>query len=219
MIGTCTEIGMKDHTMRAEGRGIKSRRKWMMRISAIGLGVFLGCGIVSITVGFAYVILDPTQWKSSNLLFHALDNFSMPYFVASLRESPSIHVYEGLPHQTRERRLFETELKLKPCSAVGDYYFYESKLDISVDDMKTLRSLAAADETYREWGGPKACGDFHPDYAIEWSEDDDAHYALLCFGCEEVKFYGPYLKAHFDIHWESWGKFEKILRRYQLNRP
>jgi hypothetical protein len=67
--------------------------------------------------------------------------------------------------------------------------------------------------------GEKKCGGFHPDYAVEWSVGRDRYRALICFGCEEVKLFGPALESRNDLDRTAYKRLEELLKPYQKNRP
>ncbi len=70
--------------------------------------------------------------------------------------------------------------------------------------------------TYKEFSGEKKCGGFHPDFAVEWQIGTAKYQALICFGCGEVKLFGPGYESRYDFHSET---IEKILKKYNKNRP
>src|SRR5262249_3316064 len=60
---------------------------------------------------------------------------------------------------------------------------------------------------------------FHPDYCAEWQDGKDVYQVLICFGCHEVKCYGPKVDLYCDINSEAYKEFEKVLKPYRKNRP
>jgi hypothetical protein len=55
-------------------------------------------------------------------------------------------------------------------------------------ESKPLREAILKDGTLQTWGGGKACGGFHPDFAIMWKADNADAMLLVCFGCHEAMF-------------------------------
>lgn len=154
-------------------------------------------------------------------------NFDPP----KLPSGTALSLYEGLPHQRFEKELLEKERAKKlivefqfdysvmPGYTPGPtaYPFYKTPLQLKPDDAHQIRDLLANRSTYNEHTGGKACGGFHPDYAIEWSEGGKTLRALLCFGCSEIILLGGGEDRLFDNG--NSGEFEAILKSYRRNRP
>lgn len=65
----------------------------------------------------------------------------------------------------------------------------------------------------------QACGGFHPDFCLEWQDGDATYQVLICFGCYEVKCYGPRTELWCDIQESAYDQFKKVLRKYRKSRP
>src|SRR5262249_38836674 len=92
-------------------------------------------------------------------------------------------------------------------------------LTLKEEDAKKLTELFCAADSFEKYRGPKKCGGFHPDYCIEWQDGKDVYQVLVCFGCNEVKCYGPKSDLHCDVKKEAMEQFAKILKTYRKNRP
>jgi hypothetical protein len=132
-------------------------------------------------------------------------------------------VYEGLPHQEFEKKALEEELKTKQTVPLSGYPFYREPLDLKDEDVKALRGLLGDRNTYRAWRGEKACGGFHPDFAVEWTFEGKDYRGLICFGCSEVRFDSPEGESLIELRPNRSGthrtKLEDLLKPYRKNRP
>jgi hypothetical protein len=128
-------------------------------------------------------------------------------------------VYEGLPHQTYERELLEEEKRTKATVTLHDFPFYREPLDLTEEGAKALRGLLGDARTFEPFAGEKTCGGFHPDYAVEWSHEGQTTQYQLCFGCGEVKVYGPGGEFRFDLRADARERLTRLLRPYRKNRP
>jgi hypothetical protein len=126
-------------------------------------------------------------------------------------------LYEGLPHQTYEHEALVAEKKAKPTVTLHGFPFYRETLELKPGDDQRLRALLTDPASFAPYSGEKKCGGFHPDYAVEWSADGQTRQALICFGCREVKIYGPNGETTYDLGAEA--QFLDVLASYQKNRP
>jgi hypothetical protein len=138
---------------------------------------------------------------------------------ALVSKADKVVVYEGLPHQTWEGDLREEELKNKKTVKLHEFPFYMEALKLKDGDAKLLTELFTAADSFEQYGGAKLCGGFHPDYCIEWHIGDDKVRCHVCFGCHEVKVYGPKSELYCDITNAGYLKFEAALKPYRQQRP
>jgi hypothetical protein len=47
----------------------------------------------------------------------------------------------------------------------------------------------------------------------------DRYRALLCFGCREVKLFGPGLESRNDLNRAAYDELQEFLKGYRKNRP
>jgi hypothetical protein len=140
---------------------------------------------------------------------------------AGVRKANKVILYEGLPHQFFEEGLLESELNTKKTVYYHGYPFYLEPLELKEPDIKELTDLFCDPKSFRAMppNSGKACGGFHPDYAIEWHDGNDVYRVLICFGCYEIKVFGPRNSLYCDIASDAYKKFERILKPYRKNRP
>lgn len=138
---------------------------------------------------------------------------------AIVAKADKVVVYEGLPHQAWEGDLLEEELKAKETVKLHEFPFYAAPVKLKAGDTQALTKLFTAEDSLVKFGGEKLCGGFHPDYCIEWHIGKDIVRCLVCFGCHEVKVYGPKSSLRCDIKDAAYKKFETILKAYRQQRP
>ena len=138
---------------------------------------------------------------------------------ATIARAGRITLYEGLPHQSEERKSFDAERKSKPTLELHGYAFYREALNLNAGDEEKLRSLLKNPKAFEPFSGEKKCGGFHPDYAVEWSVGDKNYSCLICFGCGEAMIHGPGAKARYDIQPDSLKRLKDVLKSYRINRP
>ena len=136
-----------------------------------------------------------------------------------IRRASSVTLYEGLPHQTWEADQLKKELATKKTVSFHDFPFYERPLMLAADEVEPLRRLSTAGSSYTTYGGPKACGGYHPDYCLTWKDGDATYQLLICFGCQEMKLYGPNSELIVDIGEEAFRAFEAALKKHRDQRP
>jgi hypothetical protein len=138
---------------------------------------------------------------------------------ATAREATRLTLYEGLPHQMFEATQLANELKTKATVTLHGFPFYQETLHLKEEDAARLKAALGDEGSFEPYGGPKKCGGFHPDYCAEWEADGLLYRCLICFGCTEVKVYGPGRALHCDIRPEVEKNLEKLLKPYRKSRP
>jgi hypothetical protein len=140
-------------------------------------------------------------------------------FETVVEAADEINVYEGLPHQGYESRLFEHERQTKAVHQFENYWFYRQPVGLKPEDGKTLVEAVMNPQTLKPFTGEKKCGGFHPDYAIEFRKGLSRYQVLICFGCHEAKVIGPQGKSRHNLGSGGYEAFAEILKPYQTNRP
>jgi hypothetical protein len=138
---------------------------------------------------------------------------------SSIGKSGRITLYEGLPHQAAESELVAEEKRKKDTVTLHGFSFYRELLELQPNDLDALKALVGTERSFHKWGGEKKCGGFHPDYCVEWAIGTDLYRMLICFGCHEVKLYGPEGGLYCDIGKQAYEQLVKVLTKYQKNRP
>lgn len=138
---------------------------------------------------------------------------------AGVRKATKVVLHEGLPHQTFEREELARELKAKKTEQLNGFPFYAETLPLKPEDAKKLTDLFCEPKSFVKFQGYKLCGGFHPDYCIEWQDGKDVYRVHVCFGCHEVKCFGPKIELYCDVRGEAYKEFERILKPYRKNRP
>ncbi|HEU5297191.1 MAG TPA: hypothetical protein VFU71_20590 [Burkholderiaceae bacterium] len=147
------------------------------------------------------------------------DMSAVTRFCAAVRQVRDFVLLEGLPHQHWESELLATEMRAKAFVKLSGFPFYRDTLSMSSEDRQRLSHVLCDPETYSPFGGEKACGGFHPDYAVEWCPDGMVWRALICYGCGEIKLAGPATELRCDIPPSVFVQLYGILADYHKNRP
>jgi hypothetical protein len=140
-------------------------------------------------------------------------------FTEAVRQADRVVLYEGLPHPMFESRLSVEERRNKAIHELNGYSFYQEPLPLTTADAERLSEILGGSGTYGLFSGEKLCGGFHPDYTVEWHVGENRYRALICFGCHEVKLFGPVLALRNDLDQRAYGKLREILQDYRKNRP
>jgi hypothetical protein len=138
---------------------------------------------------------------------------------ATINQATRPVVFEGLPHPGDEPGLFQAEKAAKTTALFGEYAFYRDPLEVSADDVSSLKNVLGDRSTYKAFFGEKKCGGFHPDFAVEWSHDGGTYRTMICFGCGEIIVQKPGGQARYDLGGNAKTRLMAILKPYQKNRP
>ncbi len=138
-------------------------------------------------------------------------------YQASLIAAKHIVVFEGLPHQSWDRELLATESKRADTRMIWEYRFYTPS--VVATNAKELRQVLSYPGSIVVYGGPKACGGYHPDYCISWQAGKSVHRAFVCLGCHEVVLYDGKETLIYDLGASAYEKLNELLAVYRLKRP
>ncbi|MBL9085454.1 MAG: hypothetical protein JNK76_26855 [Planctomycetales bacterium] len=164
-----------------------------------------GCWSVTVVLG---AVLSTISCR------HAPESFAL-----GIQRAEKVVLYEGLPHQSSEHELLAEELRTKATQEFHNYPFYAEPLALRDEDAKRLSEIRGNVRTFHQYRGPKGCGGFHPDYLVEWHVGADRFQALICFGCTEVKLFGPGLESLNDLEEDAENQLRELLKRYRKHRP
>jgi hypothetical protein len=131
----------------------------------------------------------------------------------------SLTLLEGLPHTMLEADQVREELASKETVRLHGFPFYKRPLVVPAEAIPPLRRLSSAAGSYQSYRGPKMCGGFHPDYCLVWEDGKATYHLLICFGCHEMKLYGPKSELIVDISDDAFRKFKSILTAFHDQRP
>jgi hypothetical protein len=179
-------------------------RCWLMLTAAL----FAGCAQAP------NVVVEQEQPASISTDFGRL-----PSVLEGIGKSAEVVLYEGLPSEFWEPQVREQELNRKKTIKLHDYAFYDDRIALPATDVERFTTLLSSKALFKRYRGQKACGDYHPDYCVEWKPGEATTRALICMECGEVKFFGPRSELHSDLIPEAGEKLTQWLRPYQRNRP
>lgn len=141
------------------------------------------------------------------------------WLLGTIRQADRVTLYEGLPHPHWEAALLEQETRTKETVDLHGWAFYARPLDLTDADRTALVALLADEASFYERPDfEKPCGGYHPDYAVEWAVGDQVYRCLICYGCGEVKVYGPAgpeLYCNISVQ----EPLKQLLKPYWKNRP
>ena len=140
------------------------------------------------------------------------------WLFATIRGADRIALYEGLPHPMFEGGV-EEERRLKPTVDLHGYPFYAQPADLADTDRAVLIEVLGTEQSFRPLpeGVVKGCGGFHPDYGVEWAVGDQVYHCLICYGCGEVKVFGPGGELHCNVR--DRDRLKRLLKPYWKIRP
>ncbi len=144
---------------------------------------------------------------------------SLEKILQQITDEASLAIFEGLPHQDSQSKLYKRELKSKPAVTRYGYSFYEPSVAVSGKEKDQLLKLLKKPGAFRKYGGRKFCGGFHPDYSLHWKTASGEVEMHLCFGCHEMRVYSGDLEVHADMGESTPEALKKLLNPFQNNRP
>jgi hypothetical protein len=140
------------------------------------------------------------------------------WLFGTARHADRVTLYEGLPHNFFEGYLLDEEKRTKETLDWHGFPFYSRPLPLSDADRARLLAILGDEGSFGQLGGlTKGCGGFHPDYAVEWSAGGQEYRCLICFGCSEVKIFGPGGELHCFL--AARDPLRRLLVPYRTNRP
>lgn len=177
--------------------------------------------VAFITIGAAFVL-----WVAAKLAIpHVVEGSSEYPFrnyyeiKKGVEKTTSIMLYEGLPHPTWENELYEEERIRDDVFEQDGHLFYKRPLRLTTADATRLKELFLNEAHFEPYMGLKLCGGYHPDYSIEWQTREGIYRTQICFGCYEMKSFGPESDLYCDLTDAGHERFEAVLKKYRQERP
>ncbi len=133
-----------------------------------------------------------------------------------------VAVYEGLPHPFYENELYESEKNSKTTTNLHESYFYHESHSLSPREGEALQKVLGDTENFEPFvdsENTKTCGGFHADYAATWKRNGMVVEVLVCFGCDEVKRFGPEGEVREVMKEGTSDKLKTLLKVYDKIRP
>ena len=178
-------------------------------------GVFLLCCYLAASIAF-HIRMQRNDGDASAADTRFDENKSL---FAAIEHAQQFKLYEGLPHQHNERKLFEQERARTASLDFHGYKFYPDPLELPADEQTKLKTWLGNEGNFNQWGGEKKCGGYHPDYLAEYIVDGKMYQFLICLGCCEVIVYGLDRNLRCDIKHELFANRKQFLKTYRKNRP
>ncbi|WP_254507062.1 hypothetical protein [Anatilimnocola floriformis] len=137
----------------------------------------------------------------------------------AISKMTAVKLLEGLPHQLYETESLEQELKDKKTVKIHGFPFYDGRIDVDNKVTKQLREVWSDPKHFARFDTPAACGGFHPDWCVEFTQNQTVYQVLICFGCHEARLYGPISSAYVVLGDESYKELVAVLKPFQKQRP
>jgi hypothetical protein len=171
-------------------------------------------------VRFRWSLEDELKMSDEELQADSEENFARQIkpIVAEIQAATSVTIYEGLPHQRHKRMLFD-ELATKKTVTLHSFPFYDVAITPTEADAAKLIAICGQQKTFGIYRGAKLCGGFHPDWCVEFKKDSDVYQMLVCFGCREVRLYGPRNQVFSDLDKGTMKSLRELLTPLQKNCP
>ena len=131
----------------------------------------------------------------------------------ALKQGAKLTLHEGLPRLPAKDGSDKDALKRRGEWSLDGFQFF--KTGIVDRDTGALKDLLLKKDALAAWGGPKACGGFHPDFAITWKVAERDVSLMICFGCHEAKFADPQGDLLFDLPEESYDALQAELEKFK----
>jgi hypothetical protein len=109
-----------------------------------------------------------------------------PALAKHVQQANKLTLYEGLPHPTMDPDGFEKERNRTDTIGIDGHRFYKAPVAVSDETLESLRSLSVQQGLFKPFQAAKACGGFHPDWCLVWTDAEKEVDVHFCFGCNEV---------------------------------
>jgi hypothetical protein len=130
------------------------------------------------------------------------------FLSASMARADELTLFEGLPRGSDD---LLNEIKSNHATIeIDGWSFYEKPRELSPAVEYQLRKTLMDYTAFEPYGGPKFCGGFHPDFAVQWSDGDKKYSALVCLTCFEVNYILPNGETIFDFRAPAWKRFALV---------
>ena len=166
-------------------------------------------------LALALIVLTSSSATGQEARQPAEDFEKLRYLREAVRNTKSVTVLEGLPRifDGSTPRCDSTEIV-----AQHGYWFFDERIQVSREEAEALARIVADARSFAPWGGAKACGGFHPDFCLEWPSGTELHHVLLCFGCHEMKYFGPGGSALCDVPPPAYKELKALLEKRRSHK-
>lgn len=162
---------------------------------------------------YAVVILTVA---SVGLISAALLFLSGDRAVSDFSTATNVEIWEGLPHPNMEVQTFLQESNRHKTRNLQSHAFYDTVGKLATADQQQLMTLLGELDMSRHYVNMKKC-EFHPDYALCWSDGNHQYAILFCLGCGEIRTVHQGRERAFEM--TSRKQYEALFKPYQRNRP
>jgi hypothetical protein len=143
-----------------------------------------------------------------------------PPWVDSFNAASMFSLYEGLPRPGYEAELLEQESQRPDLTMIGSFPFYTPRVAVNGKQVMQFKEIFGDNGLYYPYVGlPKDCGEFHPDFAVEWTDRETLYRLLICFSCGEAQIVSQKGTKHYNVTVGGIIEIESLLSEYSLKRP
>lgn len=170
-------------------------------------GRMMRVGLIAIGIVIVATMAISLKSEDIGVDFSAFEGLS-----AEIQKAKTLVVYRGFP---RREQLTddEPEPKKDPNFALRGYFFQPRAYACDEKAMEKLRELCSTQAAFSKWRGPKKCGGYHPDYCLQFKNGDTMTSVLLCYGCNEAKFFGNKANLYVDANAAALEAIQVILKQ------
>lgn len=162
-----------------------------------------------IVVGIVAVATLAISLKSEDI---GVDFSAFEGLSAEIKKAGTLVVYKGFPRR-HELPDDAPEPKKDPNIAIDGYVFQPHAYAVDEKAVAKLREICSTKDAFKKWRGPKKCGGYHPDYCLQFKNGDTVTSVLLCYGCNEAKFFGSKANLYVDADAGALEAMQIILKQ------
>lgn len=178
----------------------------------------LASGITAVLVG-SFLLISRTD-LIARITGRATIFGALTSQVRSIRASRIVvQLFEGLPHPSREKQTFESELKSSDTLELAGHKFYPDAIDVDSAISTTLREVLTDPDSFYPVTGVKFCGGFHPDWLVAFDNMPERVEFCCCFGCKEVEIRCRREHVRLNMSESAATLLPKLLDRHRSKRP
>lgn len=162
-------------------------------------------------IGAAFMLCSTTLFASERSA-PGTQFESLAELRAAVRSASDVTILEGLPGMIRGGipRCDSTKIV-----ELHGYWFFADPIRLRGKKAQPFANVVGDSLAFAQWGGAKQCGGFHPDFCLEWRRGQETHRALICFGCHEMKYYGPRAAVLCDVPSPDYKELKRLLEPYR----
>ena len=133
--------------------------------------------------------------------------------IDSLDSGAQLKIYRGIPRdkfsEAREALGSGNDGNKRYMRRYGAFFYSPSEVP-ERNDAKEILAMVKKPQTFREFGGIKLCGGFHPNFALVWTKDEITVELHVCLTCHEIKLFQSQLEIYCEIDDDAYQQFLQL---------